>query len=80
LDDVRACLQRTPDVGFSFGDEVIEEFLAPVAVEGSWRIEQAQCRRGDDRLLDCHLRIPERGLQVGVSVDPITERAAGQDR
>src|SRR6202035_757064 len=48
LGDVRASLQRAPDVGFCLVDEVAQERLARVAVKIRGRIEQAQRGRSDD--------------------------------
>ena len=59
-------------------DEVREELVARVAVDAVGRVEQAQCRRCDDRLLDRQRRELPRGAQQVDGVRGVAKRPAAQ--
>ena len=80
LDAVGAVLERSPDVGLGLVDEIGEELLAGVAVDAVGRVQEAERRGGDDRLLDRPRRKALRSLEVDVSVGRVAERPLGQDR
>ena len=80
LHHVSAGLQTAADIGFRRVRQVIEEFLARVGGQAVRRVQQAQRRRGDDRLLDARTRMALRGTQEFAGEHPVPERTRGQHR
>jgi len=68
LDDVGTRVKRAADIGLGLVEEVGQKGLAPVAGQAVGRVEQAQRRWRDDRLLDRNRRVLERGPQLGRGV------------
>ncbi len=68
LDVVGAGPQRAANVGLMLPEKIAEKRLSGIAVDGLLRVEQAQGRSGNDRLLDGHLRIALRRLQITIGI------------
>ena len=78
--DVRPAIQATADLGGGLTDEVLDERLARVARQAVTRVQQAQRRGGDDRLLQGCLRVGSRGVDVRPGLRRVTEGAGRQER
>ena len=77
---VRAPVERSPDVLLTGVHEVVQERFALVALHAVLRVEQAQRGGGDHGLLDRHVRVALRGLQVAVGVPAEPERSRREPR
>jgi hypothetical protein len=68
LHAVGAPVERSPDVLLAGVHEVVQERVAPVAVDTVLRVDQAQRGGRDHGLLDRHVRVALCGLQVAIRV------------
>ena len=80
LDLVGAGVERRADVLLTLADEVVQERVPGVALDPVLRVQEAEGRRGDDGLLDRHVRALLRLLQVARRVGPEPERSRREGR
>ena len=79
-DAVRAAQEAAAHLALVLAQQVFEEGLARIVGDARGRIEEAQRRGRDDRLLDRHARQPHRLGQIVVGVRAIAERPPGEPR
>ena len=69
-----------PDVAFSLGYQIVQEFFSRIARQFVFRTKQAESRHGDHRLLQQPLGIATGCLQEGSGMHAITKRSGSQSR
>src|SRR3979490_2967026 len=75
-----ALFQAAPYFGFMLTQQISDELLARIISNALGWVHQTQGRRRYHRLLDWHVRVAHRDVQVTVCVAPVTERAACEPR
>ena len=80
LDFVCALLQATPDLGFVLVQQVVYELLARIARDLVGRVQQAQGRGRDDRLLHGYVSVAQGHVQVAVRTPVVTKWAGSEPR
>ena len=76
----RAGVEGTTNVRLGFADQVFEKRLVRVARNPIGRIEQAQSRRGDHRLLQRAVRMTSGRLGIRRGIGAIAKRPGSQPR
>src|SRR5258708_38324680 len=75
-----ALFQAAPYFGLMLTQQISDELLARIISNALGWVHQTQGRRRYHRLLDRHVRVTHRDIEVTVCVPPVTERAACEPR
>src|SRR5712692_5009037 len=78
LHDVGALREATTDVPLRLAHQILEKRFARISLDAVLRIEQAQRRGCNHRLLDRHVRVRSCAREICIGVRLIAERPGGQ--